>query len=702
MKDRLKWILVVGGSFLLVLVKFAIDIVSKTELSLGVLAVLREIAALGPLGLGWFAVELGGFRKAGTPVKRLVSLLILAGGMLIVVGLSSLLGVGGFEGKNLALVPVDYATVFVASLLGVVVGLFIVPAFHLLRDVALIDRKTGMRRTVLAFTAIAALTGISAVGIRPLDSSAANTVLFLVTVFLSVVISFRLPWIVHLTKKQKLSTLGIAFLLFIVLVQLVILLGRNSLLNRSLLYYSYPLREFALVVAVFGAVYVGMTGISTLFHLPTAEAFDRKRSEVTSLHTLSKLVTQSFDERELIETVTSMTLQVVEASRCWVEVIVDSPDHRAGQTFTKVVGSKNIDTSEIDILVPPLGENIRNDVIQSRQAVVVDSIARHARFEKRLGAKELAGSMVAVPLLSHDRLSGILYATKRDTFGFPKDDLEVMAAFADQVTIALENSRLIRQSLERERIYREMIMAREMQQRLLPQVLPAAPGVDIAALSTPAFEVGGDYYDFTEFGDGRIGMIVGDVSGKGVSAAFYMSEMKGIFQAIAGMYESPKDFVVRANEALSRTIDKHSFVSLLYAILDTRSGEIRIARAGHTPLLHVSDGKGTYVRPGGLGMGLSRGEQFTQAIEEVTIRLSAGDVCVLYTDGVTEARHQTDEFGYERLLETAERAHEGSANDIEEGIIRSVNEFAGDGGLDDDLTVVVMKWQGNHRRGSAT
>jgi sigma-B regulation protein RsbU (phosphoserine phosphatase) len=701
-KEKLKWILVLGGSFLLILIKFAIDVVNKTELTLGGLSMIREIAVIGAFGLGWILVDIAGFRRDPTPLRRLVYLFILSGGVVILTALAGLLGVAGFDGKNLSLVPLDYPTVFVASMLGVIVGLYVVSTFILLRDLALIDRKSGMRRLVIGFSAFAALTGISVVGTRPLDSTTVNIILFVVSVVLAVVISFRLPWIVHLSKRQKLLTLVVTFFLFVMLLQIDLLLGRNSLLNRSILYYSYPMREFALVVSIFATVYVGMTGVSTLFHLPTAEAFDRKRSEISSLHTLSKLVTQSFDYNELIESVTSMALRVVEASRCWVEVMLERPEVPGGQPIMRVVGSKNIELSEIDVLVPPFGESIRTDVLRSRQPVVVDSIAKHPRFGKRPALKELAGSLVAVPLISHERLSGILYATKKEAFGFPKDDLDVMSAFADQVTIALENSRLIRESLERERIYREMIMAREMQQRLLPQAVPSSDAVDIAALSTPAFEVGGDYYDFTEFDDGRIGIIVGDVSGKGVSAAFYMSELKGIFQSLARLYNSPKEFVVRANEALCRSIDKHSFVSLLYAILDTASGEVRMARAGHTPLLHISGGKGSYVRPGGLGMGLSKGEPFHRAIEEESIRLVAGDVCVLYTDGVTEARQQEDEYGYERLLETAERICQGSAREIKREIIRTVNEFAGERGLDDDLTVVVMKWHGNHRRIAAT
>jgi serine phosphatase RsbU (regulator of sigma subunit) len=453
-----------------------------------------------------------------------------------------------------------------------------------------------------------------------------------------------------------------------------------------------------MVVGIFATLYAGMAFVSTLFHLPTAEAFDRKRSEVSSLHTLSKLVTQVFDFNELVDTVTSMTLQVVEASRCWLEIIqVVGERGLAEETMgyrVVVAGMKNITREEIDQLIAPEGPGLREGVMRERKAIVVEDLAKDPRYPDLKNHTNLAGSLVVVPLISHAGLSGILYAAKKETFGFVKDDVDVISAFADQATVAIENSRLIRESIERERLFREMLVAQEMQKKLLPQYLPDIPALDIDAVSTPAFEVGGDYYDFMDFGDGRLGVVVGDVSGKGVSAAFYMSEMKGIFQALGRMYASPKEFVTRANEALASSIDKHSFVSLLYAIIDVPTGTLTIARAGHCPLLHVSGEQGSYVRPGGLGMGLSRGITFDGTIEEATIKLREGDVCVLYTDGVTEARNGDEEFGYDRLMDAARAARMNSATAIKTSILDTVRSFTENRTNDDDLTVVVLKWRG--------
>jgi serine phosphatase RsbU (regulator of sigma subunit) len=332
-------------------------------------------------------------------------------------------------------------------------------------------------------------------------------------------------------------------------------------------------------------------------------------------------------------------------------------------------------------------------VLDSRKPVVIDQVRNDKRTAHLTEVKTKFNSMAIVPLVSHDKIIGILYATKQMEYGFDKDDVDLISAFADQATIAIENSRLIEKSLERERLMREMMLAQEMQRKLLPQELPAIPEVDLEALSTPAFEVGGDYYDFTMLDEHHLGVLVGDVSGKGVSAAFYMAEMKGIFQSLSKIYRSPKDFLAKAHEALIGTIDRRSFISLLYCVLDLRTGMMTVARAGHCPLLLVADGKAEYVKPTGLGLGMGSSAFFTQTITEQKIQMKCGDVAILYTDGVTEAHTKSGlEFGYESLLDVAKKMGDKSAVEVRDAIIMAVDTHMEHESPDDDLTIVVLKW----------
>ncbi|HTY60000.1 MAG TPA: SpoIIE family protein phosphatase [Bacteroidota bacterium] len=702
---KLRRVFILGGAFLLVIFKFALDVVEKNvELDLMGLGLIRELLIIGSLALLYLVIDPLASRRESTPVRKLGFLLITMCAMILAaIGLSAS-GVGGFDTKNQALVPLDYPSIFLASLVAVAFGVFSIIVYRLLRDMILINRKPAARRNWLIFSILLLGTSASCLTTRALDSSVATNILFGFAILFAVMNSFRLPWIVYLTKREKLFSLASGFFLFVGFTAIAVQLGGGTLLRKSLLYYSHPLFQFVQLVAIFGALYAGTAFVSTLFHLPTAEAFDRKRSEVSSLHTLSKLVTQVFDFNELVDNVTSMTLQVVGASSCWLEIIAsvrgeDGASPREEDSYAvQVAAMKNITQDDIDMLVSPERRGIRDSVVSDRKAIVVDDIERDPRFAHLKKRLPFAGSLVVVPLVSHTGLAGILYATKKESFGFVRDDVEAISAFADQATVAIENSRLIRESLEKERLYREMLVAQEMQKRLLPQHVPEAASIDLDAISTPAFEVGGDYYDFMELPDGRIGIAVGDVSGKGVSAAFYMSEMKGIFQALGRICSSPKEFMVKANEALADSIDKHSFVSLIYAILDPVTGRLTVARAGHCPMLHIRGEEVAYVRPNGLGMGLSRGAKFDDAIQEEVIILGEADVCVFYTDGVTEARCGDDEFGYERLMTAARAARGKTAAGIKEEILDTVSRFTEHRANDDDLTLVVLKWNGSARR----
>jgi serine phosphatase RsbU (regulator of sigma subunit) len=699
---KVRRILFLAGSFFLLLTKFAVDVIRKNvELEMGGLMFLRELAAAGAFLLIFFALQASVSSHAVNPVRRLGVLLVVILVFLIGTGLLSLFPADGFDAKELMLIPLDYASMFVASLLSLLAGIFVIVNLWFLRDLVYMYRKKWTVRNFRIFLILLLATAVSSLLIRPLESSTVTSVLYGLTIGFALVNAFRMPWIVYQTKREKLLTLMFSFFLFVLFTVVNILLSQNQLLSNALLYYSRPVQESIALSVMFGNIFCGMTFVSTLFHLPTAEAFDRKRSEIASIHTLSKLVTQVFDFGELTETVTSMTMQVVEAQSCWLELLpprdeAGGEEGRGDESSgpTQIVGLKNITRPEIEDLLGSGLQYVRSTALREKKPVVIDAVAEDPLFAAAPKGVSRPGSIVIAPLISHAGTIGFLYATKSVEYGFVKDDLELISTFADQATVAIENSRLIKKSIERERLVREMTLAQDMQRKLLPQELPQVRGLDIDAISTPAFEVGGDYYDFMQLAEDTIGIIVGDVSGKGVSAAFYMSEVKGIFQSLSTLYASPREFMVRANAVLSASIDKHSFVSLLYGILDVRTGRFQIARAGHCPLLHVSHSSSAYVRPDGMGLGLAGHGLFADSIEEYTLELARGDVCVFYTDGVTEAHRNEDEFGYERLRAAAGVANGKPAARIKEDILQAVDAFIEHGAAEDDMTLVVVRWLG--------
>jgi serine phosphatase RsbU (regulator of sigma subunit) len=173
-----------------------------------------------------------------------------------------------------------------------------------------------------------------------------------------------------------------------------------------------------------------------------------------------------------------------------------------------------------------------------------------------------------------------------------------------------------------------------------------------------------------------------------------MAEVKGIFQSLSRIYPSPRELLERANDVLAGSIDRRSFISLIYAVLETSTGVVTLSRAGHCPMLLVRSDEVQYIRPSGMGLGLSTGRAFSDAIREERVQLNPGDVCVFYTDGLTEARNGEDEFGYERLIACARDIHGQSASWIKDFILERVQTFARNQSLHDDLTLVVLKWRG--------
>ncbi|MCH7646618.1 MAG: SpoIIE family protein phosphatase, partial [Nitrospinae bacterium] len=178
---------------------------------------------------------------------------------------------------------------------------------------------------------------------------------------------------------------------------------------------------------------------------------------------------------------------------------------------------------------------------------------------------------------------GALFVAREVTHGFEKDDVEAISIFAAQAALALDNARLFEEQIEKERLARELAIAKEVQHKLLPQCLPSLEGLTLAASSVSAQEVGGDYYDFVQLDDQRLAFIVGDVSGKGTSAAFYMAEMQGVFQSVSHIAPDPQDFLTHANRALANSLEKNVFISVIYGVLDLKKEEIVLARAGHCP-----------------------------------------------------------------------------------------------------------------------
>jgi sigma-B regulation protein RsbU (phosphoserine phosphatase) len=247
---------------------------------------------------------------------------------------------------------------------------------------------------------------------------------------------------------------------------------------------------------------------------------------------------------------------------------------------------------------------------------------------------------------------------------------------------------------QEERIKQELQIARTVQQSFLPESTPNFPGLDIAAICKPAHETGGDYYDFIELDDERLAVAIGDVSGKGIQAAFYMTFTKGVLHAICEEFKSTIEVLTKTNNLFRKNAKRGTFVSLIFGVVDLKSNIFKFSRAGHNPLLYFNskEKKLHEYRPPGIGVGMANGDIFSKNISEQSIEFQKNDLLIMFTDGVVEATNNMDSFyGDERLHKIIIRNNELSAEALLEKILKDLNDFGENSNQHDDMTMLIIK-----------
>src|SRR5579864_6258907 len=300
-----------------------------------------------------------------------------------------------------------------------------------------------------------------------------------------------------------------------------------------------------------------------------------------------------------------------------------------------------------------------------------------------IGCENDTLSEVGIPLCVGDRLVGVFTASHPERDAFPRPKLRILQALCDHVAIAIHNARRFQvERAERAAMDRDAQEARAIQQALLPKSSPYIPGFAISGLSVPARAVGGDWYDFIPFPDGRWGIVLADVSGKGTAAALLMSATRGMLRSLAEACCSPGEVLTRLNGLLVDDFPAGKFVTMVYAVLDPKAQTFTFANAGHLHPLFINGGDARFLNvERGLPLGLGCGDY-----SECQIILSPGSRLVLYSDGITEAVGTNgEEYGLDRL---AAQSMCPAASAL--SIIDDVRAFANDAVLSDDTRVVFV------------
>jgi sigma-B regulation protein RsbU (phosphoserine phosphatase) len=293
-------------------------------------------------------------------------------------------------------------------------------------------------------------------------------------------------------------------------------------------------------------------------------------------------------------------------------------------------------------------------------------------------------SEVAIPLHVESQLVGVLTASHAELDAFPADELRLLQALANHIAVAVQNARLFEEERsQREKLTREAQEARAIQQALLPRSSPFMPGFAVSGMSIPAGAVGGDWYDFIDLKDGRWGLVLADVAGKGTAAALLMSATRAMSRSLAENSCSPAEVLTKLNQLLVEDFPSGRFVTMVYGVLDPARRTFKFANAGHLPPVLVDSlGVQFLQSEAGLPLGIRHGNY-----TETTVSLSEGARVALYSDGITEATNLTDEeYGPTRLS-----AHLLGKDASMESLLEDVRSFANGAGLRDDATVVMVR-----------
>jgi phosphoserine phosphatase RsbU/P len=340
-------------------------------------------------------------------------------------------------------------------------------------------------------------------------------------------------------------------------------------------------------------------------------------------------------------------------------------------------------------------EGLIGRVWQTGQAVCVNEFSESPELAKLRGSAFGSVSVMAVALRYGNQDMGVLaLANGPMSAPFSQADFVVFKSIAEQSAFALYNAIIYSMANEKKRLDHDLEIARDIQRILLPSESPAISGFQIAGINVPARQVSGDYFDYIQVDQDRLGVAIADVSGKGVPASLIMAICRSVLRAEAARNPSPADVLRKVNRQLYPDIKEDMFISMAYLILDQRQSGVTLARAGHdAPLWYQRQSQTvTPVKSPGMVVGIDSGSVFDRLTVDFAIPLERNDCIVLYTDGLTETLDSDgDEFGVDRMRESVRASANDGAQAIVKRIIEDVREFTGSVPQNDDMTLIAIR-----------
>lgn len=398
---------------------------------------------------------------------------------------------------------------------------------------------------------------------------------------------------------------------------------------------------------------------------------------------------------ETLQQVADLVFEAVPAERCVIMLRDDAADdaddcEKPMKIAVARLREKSQDFGEIRV-----SRGVLREVVEKHNSVLTSDAQQDPRFASQTMVLQGIRSVLAVPLAAQNTVFGLIYADSPvSSTQFAEEHLKVLTTLASVAAIRVENTRLLEERLTRERMERELALATEIQQKFQPSAPPAVPGYEMQGISFSCYEIGGDYYDFIRRDNGRMLIALGDVSGKGTAAALLMSSLHASIHAQTTAKTGLLETVNAVNKYLVENTPPNRFVTLFVAELEPETGTLTFVNAGHNPpLIAHSDGRIEQIASGGFPLGLLPFAEY----ELGQTQLLNNEALVIYSDGVNETVNRAEEeFGVERLAQTVKDNLKSSAAGLRDKIESALSKFADGADAPDDVTLVIVKRQGNN------
>jgi len=421
-------------------------------------------------------------------------------------------------------------------------------------------------------------------------------------------------------------------------------------------------------------------------HLRDAECLVCLRHNMDRLQSMveaSKVFNSTLDLSELLGKVLDVAKTLAKAERGTLFLV----DEKADEIWSLI--AQGMEKQEIRL---PRGRGIAGHVALTGEIVNIPDAYADDRFnpevDKRTGFH--TRNILTLPIRNKaGRIVAALQLLNKAAGSFTDEDTDVLLTLSGQMAMSLENAQLHHDLLEKERLEREMAMARGIQRSLLPETAPVIPGFDLAVLNEPCFEVGGDYYDFLSLGPNTLLVVIADVEGKGISSAMVMSNLQATLRALVLHLHSLNDIAESLNKMILQDTRGEKYLTMFMGLIDTRRKAIHYINCGHVPPIIVRPGSDPIqLTEGGMVIGLFENVQF----ERGHAKFQGGDILLLCTDGITESMDvENEEFGSERLVASVSQVSDRKAKDIVLKVCDDVTAYSKGGTHMDDKVMLAIK-----------